>query len=246
MAISHAVVLAGGLGTRIRDALGDTPKALADLDGEPLILWKLRELRRARVSEATLLTGHGSDPIRDWCATAHVDLPSVTLCDDGPVLLGTGGALLAALPDLPPEFYLTYGDTLLEEEYALLDRARARASTPCALMVTARVGAADRVNTAIGDGLVRVHHKRGGDASLTHLDYGVMLLTRATLTATATSLGSPTGPLDLSVLLERLAEAGVLAAAVTALPYHEIGSASTLTATRQWASGQPRQLPPPR
>jgi len=239
VSVTHAVVLAGGLGTRIRDALGETPKALADLAGEPLLAWKLRELTRAGVQEVTMLLGHRSEPITDWCARrSPTDPPVVAIREDGPTLLGTGGALVSALGELPAEFYLTYGDTLLEIDYATLDEARARAGVPCALAVTARVGTADRVNTAIGEGLVTVHHKRGADSRLTHLDYGVMLLTRATVTAAIPAERSPDEPLDLSVLLERLAAAGVLAAAETPCAYHEIGSAATLAATRTWVLSQ--------
>ncbi|MCA3848461.1 MAG: NTP transferase domain-containing protein, partial [Burkholderia sp.] len=54
-AMLPCLILAGGLGTRLRPVLGDTlPKALASIDGEPFLCWMLRALQQQGVTEVVL------------------------------------------------------------------------------------------------------------------------------------------------------------------------------------------------
>src|SRR5947207_7527379 len=59
-----ALILAGGLGTRLRGVLPDLPKLLAPVNGRPFLRYLLDRLERAGVREAVLCTGHRADQIR--------------------------------------------------------------------------------------------------------------------------------------------------------------------------------------
>ncbi len=107
----QAVILAGGLGTRLRAEMGRLPKALAEVGGLPLLAHQLNLLKAHQFDEAVLLVNHGAAEIDSWLATNPPPLPT-RLIDDG-TPRGTAGAVLAALKTLAPEFLVMYADTLL-------------------------------------------------------------------------------------------------------------------------------------
>ena len=53
-----AVILAGGLGTRLRPVVGDRPKVLAEVGGRPFITYLLDHLAKARIKRVILCTGY--------------------------------------------------------------------------------------------------------------------------------------------------------------------------------------------
>ena len=122
-------ILAGGLGTRLHTVSDSTlPKALVPVVDRPFIDHKLEELRARGVREVVFLIGHGGDQIRRHVGTGADFGLNVTYLDDGPSLLGTGGAIRAALPALGPSFWFTYGYSLLDVD---VDRAEEQfLSTP--------------------------------------------------------------------------------------------------------------------
>ena len=231
--VTHAVVLAGGLGTRIASVLGTRPKALADVAGRPFLEWKLDELRRNSIDHVTFLLGHGSEEIIDYL-DGKGDALEIHSIVDGPQLLGTGGALANALAQLPERFYLTYGDNLLEMPYRELSEAAIRAKTSCALAVTTEIGPADQPNSVVTGSKVTAYSKTH-QANMAFLDYGVMLLGRSQVEAITQPLQPPS---DLAAVLSSLAEAGELAAAITELPYWEIGTPQTLEKTAKALESQ--------
>jgi NDP-sugar pyrophosphorylase family protein len=58
-----AVILAGGLGTRLRSVVADRPKVLAEVDGVPFVVHLLRQLATAGVKHLVLATGHRHDQV---------------------------------------------------------------------------------------------------------------------------------------------------------------------------------------
>src|SRR4051794_40989906 len=91
------VVLAGGLGTRLRTVLPDTVKPLAPVDGRPFLLYLLEQLTRAGVSPFILCTGHLAGQLR--AVEQAVSTPILYSEEDRP--LGTGGALHLAWRNYP-------------------------------------------------------------------------------------------------------------------------------------------------
>lgn len=119
-----AVILAGGLGTRIRAAIGDKAKALAAVDGVTFLELFLGLLRQAGIGRAVLLTGFDAEAVETEAQRLSSDDFQVDwVREDAP--LGTGGALvnaLSALPDQGP-FLVMNGDTWIDIDPAALIRA---------------------------------------------------------------------------------------------------------------------------
>lgn len=91
----EAVILCGGLGTRLHSVMPDLPKALAEVAGRPFLEWLLRSLRAQGVGRVVLATGHlGSMIEATFGDGQRLDLVLSYSREAAP--LGTGGALRQA------------------------------------------------------------------------------------------------------------------------------------------------------
>src|SRR5438270_5295363 len=111
-------LLAGGLATRLRPLTEQVPKAMLEVAGEPFIAHQLRLLRRENITRVVICGGYLAERISAYVGDGHQFGISAKYKIDGPRLLGTGGALRAALGELGDEFMVMYGDSWLDIAYA--------------------------------------------------------------------------------------------------------------------------------
>lgn len=136
----HAVVLAGGLGTRLRRVLADRPKPMADVAGRPFLEWVLRYLQGQGVRHVTLSTGHFAEMITAYFQRQPVAGLNVT-CEAEPAPLGTGGGFLhtakqviAQRGSAPAGWLVLNGDSLFLVELAGLMEKWREQGTPGAIL----------------------------------------------------------------------------------------------------------------
>lgn len=92
MATSEAVILAGGLGSRLEGVLGGTPKVLAPIGGRPFLDYLFDQLRRAGVERVVLALGHLADAVSAYLnENPPADLTVEAVTEPEP--MGTAGAL---------------------------------------------------------------------------------------------------------------------------------------------------------
>jgi D-glycero-alpha-D-manno-heptose 1-phosphate guanylyltransferase len=111
-----ALILCGGMGTRIRPAIGDLPKALARVAGDPYLHHMLTYLQSQSVTDAVLCTGYGADEVASYCGDgSRWGMRLRYSVEDEP--LGTGGAIKHAeeLIDSDP-FLVLNGDSLIRAD----------------------------------------------------------------------------------------------------------------------------------
>jgi histidinol-phosphate phosphatase family protein len=114
----QAVILAGGLGTRLRTVIGDVPKALAEVGGRPVLGHQLDLCRRHDFTNVVLLLGHGAQAVQEYVGDgARFGLSCRSVIEDRP--LGTAGAVLRSREYLRETFLVMYCDTMLDVD---LDR----------------------------------------------------------------------------------------------------------------------------
>lgn len=216
----QAVVLAGGLATRLGELCAQTPKSLVNVAGRPFVAWQLERLARCGFDEVIFCVAHLSTPIQDFVGSGSAYGLRVRYSDDGPQLLGTGGALRRALPLLASAFVVTYGDSYLPFDYAepLLDLA-AHPHALGTLAVYPNHNRWEASNTQVEGHWVRRYAKGEHDVALDHIDYGAMALRRAALEPY---------PAEHRFGLERIqqetAAAGRLRALVAAERFYQVGS----------------------
>lgn len=115
------VVLAGGLGTRLRSAVPDRPKCLAPVGERPFLELQLQMLQRRGIERFVLALGHGAAAVRD--ALASFSSPQRIHCVVEPAPLGTGGAIRHAMQAWGlSEALAVNGDTWIDADLAGLLR----------------------------------------------------------------------------------------------------------------------------
>jgi len=228
-----AAVLAGGLGTRVAHLTGtDVPKAMLPIGGRPFIDVKLAELVAAGADEIVMLTGFGSEALRAHVGTEIASGVSVRFVDDGPTLLGTGGAIRRALGLLPDPFWVTYGDTLLDVD---LEPAEERLEcSPALVGVMTVLRNEDRwqvSNVSIDrEHVVTTYDKRSSPGSHAYIDYGMLLLRHDLFAHRRTGAA-----FDLTDALHDAVASGRLGASVVRQPFHDVGTEAAWRETEQWA-----------
>jgi len=220
----QAVVLAGGLGTRMLPLTERTPKSLLAVAGRPFIAWQLERLGSSGFREVVLCLGHLGEQIRDFVGDGSSFELRVRYSEDGPVPQGTAGALRRALPLLEREFLVTYGDSYLPFDYSGPLRDLASHSDALGSMsVYLNRGRWDESNTEVHGELVKRYVKGSSDPALDHIDYGATALRREVVGALV-----PDQPAALDRILGELAESRRLRAFRVSERFYEIGSAAGL------------------
>lgn len=108
---NRAIVLAAGLGTRMRPYNGHIPKPLVEIGGKSLIDYSLDRLADAGVERVVVNVHHLADILERHLAPRQ--RPHIVISDERGELLGTGGGIAKALPKLgDAPFFLANSDTV--------------------------------------------------------------------------------------------------------------------------------------
>jgi N-acetyl-alpha-D-muramate 1-phosphate uridylyltransferase len=114
--INSAMVMAAGLGTRMRPLTNDRPKPLVQVAGKALIDHSLDKLREAGIRDVVVNVHYLPHMVRDHLNAHGCDL-NIEISDESDLLLETGGGLIKALPLLPMDpFYCINSDNIWTED----------------------------------------------------------------------------------------------------------------------------------
>jgi D-glycero-alpha-D-manno-heptose 1-phosphate guanylyltransferase len=119
----EAIILAGGLGTRLKEVVSDAPKSMALVNGRPFLEYQLDYLDRWGLNKVILSVGYHKEKIQDHFGGQYKSLQIVYAVEEEP--LGTGGAILNALQYV--EGFATFilnGDTYFDVNLQRLDDFR--------------------------------------------------------------------------------------------------------------------------
>jgi NDP-sugar pyrophosphorylase family protein len=221
--LSPVCILAGGVGSRLGDAVAQTPKPLLDVAGEPFLLHQLRLLAGHGATRAVLCVGYLGEAIEERVGAERFGI-EIAYSYDGPDLLGTAGAVRRALPLLGDIFLVLYGDTYLRIDYAAVERAFRDSGAPALMTVLRNRGQWDTSNAVFADGRVLRYDKARPTADMEWIDYGLGVLTPAALDAAP-------GAADLADVYCALAQAGWLAGFEAHERFYEIGTPAALAET---------------
>lgn len=109
--VLQALVLAGGLGTRLRDVIKDCPKPMAPVNGKPFLEYQLAFLKKNGIQDIVLSTGYMSEKIEEHFGSGKTHGVSITYVKEKESL-GTGGAIKNAVNMLEKQFLVLNGDSL--------------------------------------------------------------------------------------------------------------------------------------
>lgn len=128
----EAIILAGGLGTRLKNAVPDLPKCLANVAGRPFLYYVINYLRMQGIEKIIFSLGYKHDLILSWLQEAYPTLDYDYVVEAAP--LGTGGAIQFALEKTNTENILvTNGDTLYNFNASALYYQHSNLKSDCTL-----------------------------------------------------------------------------------------------------------------
>ncbi len=202
------MVLAAGLGTRMRPLTDRIPKPLVPVAGKPLIDHVLDRLADAGVARAVVNVHYMAEQIEQHLA--YRTRPQIVISDERGLLLGTGGGVARALPQLghAPFFHINSDTIWIDGVQPNLARLAETfdPDTMDALLLLAptagSIGYAGRGDFAMApDGRL---HKRPEQEVAPFVYAGAAILSPALFN------GAPSGDFSLTALFDRAAEAGRL------------------------------------
>lgn len=206
IAPTHAMVLAAGLGTRMRPLTDDRPKPLLELDGSSLLHHALDRLRDAGIANVVVNAHWHADQIE--AAVLSHDPPATVLREAE--LLETGGGVTAALPHLSNQpFVVVNGDAFWLDGPTPTLRRLAAAFDPAAMDALLLLVRTSQVDAEVGRGdflldpLGRARRPKEREIA-PYLFGGVQILSPALFA------DAPRGPFSLNTLYDRAMEAGRL------------------------------------
>ena len=220
-----AVVLAGGLGTRLRSVVSDRPKVLADVCGRPFITYLLDVLSHSCISEVVLATGYLAEQIESLLGSSY---KGMTLHYSREVeRKGTGGAVRLGLPKVSHELVLVMnGDSFCEIDMGRFIESHQASEFDVSMAVrqvedTARYG---RVELSSENRVLAFEEKLAGRFGAGWINAGIYLFPRRALEEI---------PSTGEVSMEREVLPGLLASGVGAFQcggrFIDIGLPETLT-----------------
>ena len=230
----QAVILAGGLATRMHPRTLTVPKVLLEVAGRPFVDWQLEALARDGYGDVVFCVSHLGERVREHVGDGRRFGLNVEFSDEGPTLLGTAGALRVALPKLEPAFLVTYGDSFLPFDYAApLDELARHLDCDGVMSVFRNRGKWDASNVRLSPegAWVDAYEKGTTDAAFDCIDYGAIALRRSVVAAL------PEGRrIGLEVVQSTLAASHRLRAHVASERFYEIGSPEGLAALERYLS----------
>ncbi len=109
----EAVILCGGMGTRLKEITGDLPKPMVDVNGRPFLDWMLESLAKSGFKHVVLAVGYRWETIREFFGDERYRMNLSYAIETEP--LGTGGAICNALQFCIQENVVVLnGDTMVE------------------------------------------------------------------------------------------------------------------------------------
>ena len=231
LAVAHqAVVLAGGLGTRLRPLTNDLPKPMIAFHGRPFLEHLIVMLRDAGIQRVLLLVGYRAEKIVDHFGDgSRFGLPIAY--SFGPVDNETGTRLRRAKPQIDPFFLLLYCDNVWPFDLGRLTSEYRRQRRRAVTTVYANDDNWTCHNLRVGpDGGVTQYDRSRSEPGLHGVDIGFGLFDRSVLDLL---------PVEDNVSFEatvypKLIAAGDLGALETQHRYYSVGSLERLPETEEF------------
>jgi MurNAc alpha-1-phosphate uridylyltransferase len=229
-----AMVMAAGLGTRMRPLTETLPKPMVEVAGKPLIDHALDRLAEAGIARAVVNVHHFPEAVE-----AHVRgrrLPQVTISDERALLLETGGGMVKARDLLPDPFFCVNSDNIWldgpKDAFRELSDAWDPARMDALLLLVAHTGARNFAGKGDFhmDGRGRLTRRRSGRIA-PFVFTGIQLVAKRLLR------DAPEGPFSTNLLWNRAIEEGRLFGTAFTGQWFEVGTPGAIASTEAALAG---------
>lgn len=177
----QAIILAGGLGTRLRSVVSDRPKPMALVEGKPFLEYVLQGLKKSGIDDIIFAVGYKGGMVEEYFGDGtQFGIRARYAYEEE--LLGTAGAIKNAGKYVTDEqFFVLNGDTFYQMDFGDLSRIQQEKNLEMALVLRgvpdiSRYGAA-----RLTDGLLTAFNEKNGNTGAGTINGGVYLMKRALL-----------------------------------------------------------------
>ena len=130
--IKEAIVLAGGLGTRLRSVVSDLSKCMAPVAGKPFLYYVIAHLQKEGINSFIFSVGYKSESIISYIKNEYPNITAQFSIEEEP--LGTGGAInLALKKSIEKNVLACNGDTLFSVSVSQLNTLHLKHNSDCTL-----------------------------------------------------------------------------------------------------------------
>jgi N-acetyl-alpha-D-muramate 1-phosphate uridylyltransferase len=232
----QAVILAGGLGTRLKPLTTSVPKPMVTVHDRPFLEYELTLLAQNGITDAVLCVGYLGEQVSRYFGSGHTLGIHIQYSWDGEQLLGPIGALKNAEPLLEDSFFVLYGDAYLRLDYQALMDSMIFSNGLGAMAVLHNHNEYGPSDLRVEDGLVKDYDKKHLRPGLEWINFGVSALRRQAL-----QLVEPHRFCDEEAFYGQLIAQRQLLAFDVKDRFYEIGSPPGLEEFRHFIT---RQFPP--
>jgi len=219
----QAVILAGGLGTRLRPITEEVPKAMILVHGKPFLEYQLGLLKRHGISDLVLCVGYLGEKIKKYFGDGGKFGVKIKYSEETGGLLGTAGAIKNAQDLLEDAFFATYGDAYLIMDYQGAMRYFRKSNKLGLMVVYKNFNKYDRSNVVVEGDMVKFYSKKMRAPNMVYIDFGVSVLRKKALDLV------PRGKVtDLEEFYRKLVERKELLAFETRQRFYGVGNLERL------------------
>lgn len=221
--LRQAVILVGGMGTRLGTLTQNAPKPMLPVAGEPFLDILLRNMARHGFEEIVLLARHHAQQIRDHYRDGRIGGASIKVVEET-CKAGTAGALREAADHLDDTFLLSNGDSLFDFNYLALAQTFQTQNSTLAMALRHVPNAARYGQVVVDDSgkVLRFAEKTSGEGEAGLINGGVYIVSRRIL--------EQIGPGEVSLetdVMPRLVAQGAVCGAIHEGYFLDIGLPDT-------------------
>ncbi|MHB1907803.1 MAG: sugar phosphate nucleotidyltransferase [Nitrososphaerales archaeon] len=225
----QAVILAGGLGTRLRPLTNNLPKPMVPVNGKPFLEYELNLLKKNGIVDFVLSVSYLANVIVDYFGDGRKMGVSIKYSFDGESQLGAAGAIKKAEPYLKDIFFVTYGDAYLRADYKKAMDEFHKAKKLGMMFVYENHNQYGNSDLRVKDGYVIDYNKKAKPPGMNWINFGVSILRKEALQFIQT--GQICGEEEFYSELIKRKE---LLAFETRERFYEIGTRETLAEFEEW------------
>ncbi len=219
------MILAGGLATRLHPITQTMPKSLIMIDEKPFIAHQLALLQQKGIQKVIICVGYLGEQIVEYVGDGSQFNLNVTYAFDGPLLLGTAGAIKNALSLLSEQsFFVLYGDSYLPCDYAAIQTAFMQRKKNALMTVYHNRSQWDKSNVEFIDEQIVSYDKKQFTPKMQYIDYGLSILNKNVF-----ALLPVNECFDLAELYQLLLQTQQLSGVEVKERFYEVGSFAGIT-----------------
>jgi histidinol-phosphate phosphatase family protein len=220
---NQAVILCGGLGTRLRPLTENLPKPMVLVNDRPFLHHLFEQLSGQGITRFVLLTGYLGDKVSDYFGDGSQYGWSIRYAK-GPAEWDTGRRVWEAHAQIDAQFLLLYSDNFVQFNLQKLKRLHKELGTPISLLLAPKLKGNIKVSV---EGRIQAYDKTRNGEGFDFVEVGYMVVERDEILNDFTSY--PDFPdFSFSAVLQKLAQQQKIAGLVVLDAYHSISDIERL------------------